>query len=160
MNLESIGRLVGERRRDRALTLADLAAAAGVGRSTLSALEHGKLSELGFVKLARICAALHLTLEARPLALDAPLMRHRHLTEAAGRDLTKAAIEDVITRGEFSAWRGLVQAVRADPTGRIAGRVRDVSSALSEHDPRARAFATLLPGLLRRGTKRGRAKHA
>jgi transcriptional regulator with XRE-family HTH domain len=159
MNLKAIGRLIASRRRDEGLTLAQLAGAAGVGRSTLAALEHGKLSELGFVKLARICAALDLTLEARPLALEAPLMRHRHLTEAAGRDLTKAAIEDVITRGEFPAWRGLVQAVRADPTGRIAGRVREVSAALSEHDHRARAFATLLPDLLR-DPKRGRANHA
>lgn len=149
MNLDAIGRLIAQRRRDKGLTLAELATTARVGRSTLAALEHGKLSELGFAKIARICAELDLTLEPRPLALDAPLMRHRHLTEAAGRDLTKAAIEDVITRGEFSAWRGLVRAVRADPTGRIARRVRNVSTALSEHDPRARAFATLLPSLLR-----------
>jgi transcriptional regulator with XRE-family HTH domain len=159
MNLDAIGRLIAKRRRDKGLTLAELAAAAGVGRSTLAALEHGKLSELGYVKIARICAALDLTLEARSLTLEAPLMRHRHLTEAAGRDLTKAAIEDVITRGEFSAWRGLVQAVRADPTGRIASRVRDVSTALSERDPRARAFATLLPMLLR-DAKQRQSRHA
>lgn len=159
MNLDAIGRLIAERRRDKGFTLTELAATAGVGRSTLAALEHGKLSELGFAKIARICAALDLKLEARPLALDAPLMRHRHLTEAAGRDLTKAAIEDVITRGDFSAWRGLAQAIRADPTGRIAGRVREVSAALSEHDSRARAFATLLPTLLR-DVKRRRVTHA
>ncbi|MEW6690846.1 MAG: hypothetical protein AB1452_17345, partial [Pseudomonadota bacterium] len=64
-----------------------------------------------------------------------------------GRQLTKAAIEDVILRGGFAAWRGLVGALRSDPSGRIAGRAREVARALARHDERARAFATLLPAL-------------
>lgn len=149
MNLHSVGRLIAERRRAQGLTLLELAAEAGVGRSTLAALEAGKISELGFVKVARICAAVDLSLEAHSPKLTAPLMSHRHLTEMAGRELTKAAIEDVITRGDVSAWRGLVGAMRADTTGRTARRVRDVSSALGKHDEKAQAFATLLPRLLR-----------
>lgn len=148
MNLGGIGRLVAESRRARALTLQQVATAAGVGRSTLAALEAGKLAELGFAKVVRICKAVDLAVEARPLKLDAPLMQHRHLTDAAGRELTKAAIEDVITRGDISAWRGLVRAMRADKTGRIARRVREVVAALSKEDASARAFATLLPDLL------------
>lgn len=133
------------------LTLQELAAKAGVGRSTLAALEAAKLRELGYAKVARLCDAAGLALEARPLQLDAPLMRHRHLTETAGRELTKAAIEDIITRGDFHAWRGLVCSLRNDKRGRLAGRVRGIAAAISQHDPKARAFARLLPELLPRG---------
>jgi transcriptional regulator with XRE-family HTH domain len=147
MNLHAIGELIARRRRDKRLTLRELAAAAGVGRSTLAALERGRTAELGYAKIARLCAAVDLALEARPVALAAPLMAHRHITAAAGRDLTKAAIEDVILRGGFESWRGLARALRADRTGRIARRVREVAAALSKHDPRARAFAALLPKL-------------
>ena len=149
MELHTLGRMIAERRRAKGLTLQQLASAAGVGRSTLAALENGKIAELGFAKVARLCAAVDLVLDARPPVLDAPLMPHRHLTEQAGRDLTKAAIEDVITRGPFSAWRGLVQAMRSDGTGRTGRRVHEVAAALEDHDVRARAFATLLPDLAR-----------
>ncbi|OFZ98308.1 MAG: hypothetical protein A3H35_04020 [Betaproteobacteria bacterium RIFCSPLOWO2_02_FULL_62_17] len=156
MNLQSIGELIARRRRDKGLTLRQLADAAGIGRSTLAALERGRTAELGFAKIARLCAAVDLALEARPVTLEAPLMAHRHLTETAGRELTKAAIEDVILRGGFSAWRALVRAMRTDRTGRIARRAREVAAALGKHDARARAFATLLPKLLR-GPNRGEA---
>jgi transcriptional regulator with XRE-family HTH domain len=149
MDLHALGRLVAECRRARALSLRDLAAAAGVGRSTLAALESGKLEELGFAKVSRICEAIDLKLEARPLRLTAPLMAHRHLTEAAGRDLTKAAIEDVVTHGDFTAWRGLVRAMRAASTGELTERVREVVAALDHTDPKVAAFAALLPDLTR-----------
>ena len=154
MELRTIGSLIADRRRQRGWTLRQLADAAGVGRSTLAALESGKIAELGFEKVNRLCAAVDLVLEARPPVLDEPLMRHRHLTEAAGRNLTKAAIEDVILRGDFAAWRGLAQAARADRTGRIARRTREVAATLSRHDPRAWAYATLLPQLLARAPRR------
>lgn len=152
MNLQAIGQLLARRRRERGLTLHQLAAAAGVGRSTLAALEAGKIAELGFAKVARLCAAVDLTIEARPPPLEAPLMDHRHLTDLAGRELTKAAIEDVITRGDASAWRGLVRAARADASGRIERRACAVAAVLGKHDQKARAFATLLPRLLRNAT--------
>lgn len=149
MNLSAIGQLIAKHRRAQGLTLHGLAAAAGVGRSTLAALEAGKLDELGYAKVARICAAIGLALEVRPLELEASLMPHRHLTETAGRELTKAAIEDVITRGTFPVWRNLVQAIRKDKTGRIARRVREVAAAIGKSDPKAQAFETLLPTLIR-----------
>jgi transcriptional regulator with XRE-family HTH domain len=149
MNLSSIGYLIAQQRRARGLTLAALASSAGVGRSTLAALEGGKLPELGFAKVARLCDALGLVLEARPLELDAPLMPHRHLTEAAGRDLTKAAIEDVVVRGDIAAWRGLVHAIRARQQSGLVNRVKQVVAALSRDDPKVRAFATLLFDVLR-----------
>lgn len=149
MTLRSLGQLVGERRRAQRLTLAQLAAAAGVGRSTLAAFEAGKLAELGFTKVARLCESVGLVLEARPLRLDAPLMAHRHLTETAGRDLSRAAIADVIERGQVQAWRGLVRALRNDPDGALTRRTREVVAALDQEDAKVRAFAALLPEILR-----------
>src|SRR5919109_406053 len=107
MDLASVGALVAAQRRARGLTLAELAARAGVGRSTLAAFESGKLTELGFGRVARICAAVDLVVDVRAPLLDAPIVPHRHLTEAAGRELTKAAIEDIIVRGDVVAWRKL-----------------------------------------------------
>ena len=149
MNLQAIGRLISERRRAKGYTLAELSAKAEVGRSTLAALEAGTLPELGLGRVARLCAAVDLVIDVRALRLDKPLMRHRHLSEAAGRDLTKAAIEDILTRGNIGAWRGLVQAVSADETGRIGRRVRDVTAALGKNDSKVRAFAVLLPKAMR-----------
>jgi len=153
MKLSSVGYLIARERRAKGLTLAALASSAGVGRSTLAALEAGKLPELGFEKVARLCAAVGLVLEARPLELDVPLMAHRHLTEASGRDLTKAAIEDVIVRGDIAAWRGLVQAIRAGRHRGLVNRVRQVAAALSQDDPKVRAFTTLLPDILQRAQR-------
>src|SRR6266404_3243644 len=94
------------------------------------------------VELARWCwLAFRST---RPLELNEPLMAHRHLSELAGRELTKAAIDDIITRGTIGTWRKLIQAVKADKTGRITRRVTDMAQTLGKRDPKARAFASLL----------------
>jgi len=156
MNLQTIGRLIAEQRRAKSLTLTQLAAKAEVGRSTLAALEAGKLSELGLERVSRLCAAVDLVLEVRPLELKEPLMAHRHLSEDAGRELTKAAIDDIITRGNVATWRKLVQAMNADKTGRISRRVADMARTLGKRDPKARAFALLLRRLRR--TERNAAK--
>ena len=150
VTLSSVGRLIADRRRARGLSLRELAAMANVGRSTLAALESGQLAELGYAKVARICEVLDLTLEARPLMLEAPLMPHRHLTETAGRELTRAAIEDVVVHGTFAAWRGLVKAIRSGGSPALNRRVREVVAALDAGDPKVRTFALLLPELLPR----------
>lgn len=149
MNLLTIGHLIAERRRAQRLTLDQLATQAGVGRSTLAALEAGKLRELGFVKISRLCSAVGLVLDAHPFLLDKPLMPHRHLTEQAGRDLTKAAIAEVIERGDIAAWRGLARVIRGRKGTILAERVTEVLGGLDQEDARVRAFATLLPALLR-----------
>jgi transcriptional regulator with XRE-family HTH domain len=149
MNLQAVGHLVAEHRRSRRLTLHALAAEAHVGRSTLAAFERGKLTELGYGRVARICGAVGLVLEARPMTLERPLARHRHLTEAAGRELTKAAMEDIVIRGDIDAWRGLARAVRRDGSGRLARRLRDVLRGSGSSDPRVRAFVALLPGVVK-----------
>lgn|SRR5574337_513629 len=150
MDLETVGRQIAAQRRALGLTLQELATQAGVGRSTLAALEAGKLAELGYAKVARICTAAGLTLELRVPALETPLMEHRHLTRTAGRELTKAAIEDIIIRGDIHAWRGLARTLQKDKSGGLTHRVRTLAAAISQQDPKARAFATLLPELLPR----------
>jgi hypothetical protein len=112
----------------------------------LAAFESGKLEELGYSRVARICSVVDLELEARPLG--EAVMDHRHLTELAGRKLTRAAIDDIITNGDVELWRSLLRAVRADETGRLAQRVRDVAAAAAPHDSKAHAFRLLLPTLL------------
>lgn len=57
-DLPSLGAEIARRRAARRLTQADLAARAGIGRSTLDALENGRLGELGFTKVAKTLAAL------------------------------------------------------------------------------------------------------
>ena len=98
-----------------------------------------------------------MVLEARPLTLDEPLAAHRHLRDSAGRDLTKAAIEDIVVRGDIEAWRGLVQAARRDTSavrekkkayGRetAPGTRRDASGEGAERDPGGRHGAALHAG--------------
>jgi transcriptional regulator with XRE-family HTH domain len=156
MDLASVGALVAAQRRARGLTLAELAARAGVGRSTLAAFESGKLTELGFGRVARICAAVDLVVDVRAPLLDAPIVPHRHLTEAAGRELTKAAIEDIIVRGDVVAWRKLFKATRDDASGRTERRVREVAAVSAGQDVKAKAFAALLPRVLATRSRTGR----
>ncbi len=143
MNLHAVGRLIAERRRSRGLTLHALATEARVGRSTLAALEGGKLQELGYSKVARLCDAVGIVLEARPLTLEKPLARHRHLTDTAARELTKATMEDIVLRGDIDSWRGLLKAIRQDRTGRLALRAREMLAGSDRSDPRVRAFSSL-----------------
>lgn len=110
--------------------------------STIASLEAAKLSELGLERVSGLCAAVDLVLEVRHAAPNEPLMAHRHLSDMAGRELTKAPIEDIITRGTISTWRKLIDAVNSDAPGRIARRVSDLARALGKHNPKARAFGS------------------
>lgn len=145
MNLASLGRLIAERRCTQGLTLAALAAEAGVGRSTLAALESGKLPELGFNKVARICAAAGILLDTRPPLLD-PAQMHR--------EFMKPAIKNMIERADVDAWHRLVHALRKDNTGRLASRVRQLVGTLDLKDPKVAAFVALLPAITRRAIVR------
>ena len=63
IDLELLGERIAARRRELRMTQPELARRAGVGRSTLAALEGGKMAELGFNKIALILAALGLDLK-------------------------------------------------------------------------------------------------
>lgn len=60
LDLPTLGREIAKRRGAAGLTQSALAARAGIGRSTLDALENGRTAELGFGKVARILASLAL----------------------------------------------------------------------------------------------------
>ena len=62
LDLTTLGTLIAKHRTAQRLTQAELALRARVGRSTLDALENGRTAELGFGKIARILAALGLSL--------------------------------------------------------------------------------------------------
>jgi transcriptional regulator with XRE-family HTH domain len=62
LDLAALGALVARHRSALRLTQAELARRARIGRSTLDALENGRCAELGYGKVARILAALGLTL--------------------------------------------------------------------------------------------------
>lgn len=64
MDLEEVGELIAQRRGELKLRQEDLALRAGVGRSTLAALEKGRMPELGFSKVASLLSVLGLSLRA------------------------------------------------------------------------------------------------
>jgi transcriptional regulator with XRE-family HTH domain len=63
MDLASLGDLIAKHRKSHGLTQNALARRAGIGLSTLDALENGRMAELGFGKIGRVLAALGLTLK-------------------------------------------------------------------------------------------------
>jgi len=72
LDLADIGGNVARRRRERGLSQHELARRAGVGRSTIAALETGRLPELGYAKLASILAVLGLDVRITEADLRRP----------------------------------------------------------------------------------------
>jgi transcriptional regulator with XRE-family HTH domain len=62
LTLSSIGEQIAERRKSLRLSQTALAKQAGVGRTTLDALENGRSGELGFSKITKLLTALGLEL--------------------------------------------------------------------------------------------------
>jgi transcriptional regulator with XRE-family HTH domain len=69
-----IGRDVAARRKELNQTQAELAKRAGIGLSTLDALENGRLGELGVSRIIRVLSALGLELKIQPMASDRPTL--------------------------------------------------------------------------------------
>ena len=74
ITLPDLGNAIAIRRKAMGLSQKVLAGKAGVGRSTLDALENGRLGELGFVKVARIMAALGLELQLQETGSNRPAL--------------------------------------------------------------------------------------
>ncbi|CAI06945.1 transcriptional regulator, y4mF family [Thauera chlorobenzoica] len=66
MDVIKIGSTVREMRQARGLTQQEVARLAGVGRTSLSQLENGRIGDIGIRKLLRVCAVLGLELQAVP----------------------------------------------------------------------------------------------
>jgi HTH-type transcriptional regulator / antitoxin HipB len=68
MDMIKLGQTILLRRKLLKISQAQLAAANGMSRATISALENGRLAELGIRKVLAICATLGLTLELAEVA--------------------------------------------------------------------------------------------
>lgn len=88
LDLIDIGEAVRRQRREMKLTQADLAARSGVSRSTINALEAGRLGEIGYRRLATVLSALGLQFRIAP-------QRHRRPT-----------LQDLIEEDERDPGRG------------------------------------------------------
>lgn len=73
-SLQEIGSLIAAARRQRKLGAMELAAKAGVGRTTIYLLENGRATDIGYSKLARILAVLGLELKAEPVSPQRPTL--------------------------------------------------------------------------------------
>jgi transcriptional regulator with XRE-family HTH domain len=72
--LPDLGNAIATRRKAKGLSQKVLAEKAGVGRSTLDALENARLGELGFVKVVRILAVLGLQLKLQETGSNRPTL--------------------------------------------------------------------------------------
>lgn len=72
--LSSIGEQIASKRKALGLTQPQLAKRAGVGLSTLDALENGRLGELGYSRITNILAALGLELKLQEAGARRPTM--------------------------------------------------------------------------------------
>jgi len=90
LTLPTLGEGLAARRRTLGLSQLALARKAGVGRSTLEALENARIGELGFAKVTRILAALGLELKLQEAGSNRPtledlLEEDRHAQDLDGR---------------------------------------------------------------------------
>jgi HTH-type transcriptional regulator / antitoxin HipB len=90
LTLSSLGAEIAAQRRHRGLTQAELARMASIGRSTLDALENGRIGELGFSKIIKVLSALGMELRlqeegSRRPTLDELMEEERH-AQGLGRE--------------------------------------------------------------------------
>jgi transcriptional regulator with XRE-family HTH domain len=74
MELDEIGRQVGEARKSSKLGQREIGVKAGVSRATVEALENGRAAGIGYTKLKRILAAVGLELRLGPMAAERPTL--------------------------------------------------------------------------------------
>src|ERR1700760_2274584 len=72
--LTTLGASIAKKRREAGTTQSTLARNARVGRSTLDALENGRLGELGYSKITNILAALGLELKLQEASARRPTL--------------------------------------------------------------------------------------
>jgi transcriptional regulator with XRE-family HTH domain len=68
MDMIDLGQAVLSRRKQLKISQAELADANGMSRATISALENGRLAELGIRKVLAICTTLGFALEIKELS--------------------------------------------------------------------------------------------
>ncbi len=74
LTLSSIGDRIAAKRKELALSQAELAQKASVSRATLDALENGRTGELGFSKITKILSALGMELKLQETGSRRPTL--------------------------------------------------------------------------------------
>lgn len=74
LSLISIAEQVARKRKALGLSQASLAKKAHIGRSTLDALENGRIGELGYTKITNILTALGLELRIQEVSSSRPTL--------------------------------------------------------------------------------------
>ena len=87
--LPTLGESIAVRRKAMGLSQVALARKAGIGRSTLDALENARLGELGYVKVARILAVLGLELNLQEMASRRPTLDELMEEDRLDQDLDR-----------------------------------------------------------------------
>jgi transcriptional regulator with XRE-family HTH domain len=87
--LTSIAKEIASRRKALRLSQAGLAKKAGLSRSTIDALENGRVGELGYAKVNNILAALGLELTLRDSSARRPTLEDLMEEEKDDQDLDR-----------------------------------------------------------------------
>lgn len=87
--LSWIGEQIAGRRKALGLSQAALAKKAGVGHSTLDALENGRLGELGFSKINKLLTALGMELALQETSARRPTLEDLMREEADDQGLDR-----------------------------------------------------------------------
>jgi transcriptional regulator with XRE-family HTH domain len=74
LTIFTLGSQIAARRRKLGLSQAELAKKASIGRSTLDALENGRIGELGFSKITKILSALGMELKLQEMGSRRPTL--------------------------------------------------------------------------------------
>jgi len=74
MNLQALAELIRVTRKSKSLNQAQVAAWAGINRTTLSKLESGALAEIGYAKVERVLSVLGLSIEVVPTESQRPTL--------------------------------------------------------------------------------------
>lgn len=74
LTLSTLGEQIAVRRKSQGLSQSALAQRAGIGRTTLDALENGRTGELGFSKISKLLAALGLELSIQESSARRPTL--------------------------------------------------------------------------------------
>jgi transcriptional regulator with XRE-family HTH domain len=89
LDLSSLAEQIAVRRKALGLTQAALAQKARIGRSTLDALENGRLGELGYAKVVNLLAALGLELALRETSVRRPTLEELMKEDHDDQDLDR-----------------------------------------------------------------------
>lgn len=89
LELSTLAEQIAARRKSLRLSQAALGKKAGVGRSTIDALENGRMGELGYSRVTRILAALGLELTLREAIARRPTLEDLMEEDKNDQDLDR-----------------------------------------------------------------------